>query len=94
MRLIDVDECPCFKCSRTSNRPCPMWLCDSWCSWLQKTAYDVDKVADGVNEALDRLFNFCEEIDLHIPEDERTGYKMLNDIWAIRDIVKRGGIDE
>lgn len=56
----------------------------------QPTAYDVDKVADGVNEALDRLFNFCEEIDLHIPEDERTGYKMLNDIWAIRDIVKRG----
>ena len=60
----------------------------------QPTAYDVDKVVDGVNEALDRLFNFCEEIDLHIPEDERTGYKMLNDIWAIRDIVERGGLND
>lgn len=59
----------------------------------QPTAYDVDRVVDGVNEALDRLLNFCEEIDLNIPEDERTGYKMLNDIWAIRDIVKRGGVE-
>lgn len=57
------------------------------------TAYNVNKVIVEVNEVLDRLFNFCEEIDLNLPEDERTGYKMLDDIQTIRDIVKRGGID-
>ena len=25
-------------------------------------------------EAMERIFNYCEEIDLHLPEDERTGY--------------------
>lgn len=60
----------------------------------QPTAYDVDKVVEEVKEALRRLFNFCEEIDLHLPEDERTGYHMLDDIWAIRDIVEEGGINK
>lgn len=31
-------------------------------------------------QAMARIFNYCEEIDLHIPEDERTGYKMLPDV--------------
>jgi hypothetical protein len=33
-------------------------------------------------EALDRIQNFCEEIDYHLPPDEQTGYKMLPD-WMI-----------
>lgn len=92
MRLIDADKLM----ADIDRQPLGGWQKQTVRCVLndQPTAYDVDKVADGVNEALDRLFNFCEEIDLHIPEDERTGYKMLNDIWAIRDIVKRGGVDE
>lgn len=31
-------------------------------------------------EAMDRIFNYCEEIDNHITEEERTGYKMLPDV--------------
>lgn len=93
MRLIDADKCPCSDCGINGLYNGCTKECIMFKKWLDSTAYDVDKVADGVNEALDRLFNFCEEIDLHIPEDERTGYKMLNDIWAIRDIVKRGGVE-
>ena len=35
-------------------------------------------------EALQRIFNNCEEIDNHLPEEERSGYKMYSDyniIW-------------
>lgn len=39
------------------------------------------------NEALDRLFDYCEEIDNHIPEEERTGYDMLPDIQALRKFI-------
>lgn len=39
------------------------------------------------NEALDRLFDYCEEIDNHIPEEERTGYAMLPDIQALRKFI-------
>ena len=34
-------------------------------------------------EALDRILNFCEEIDNHIPPDETTGYKMLPDYFIV-----------
>lgn len=39
-------------------------------------------------EALDRIFNYCEEIDLHIPEEEQTGYDMLVDINIIREALE------
>ena len=38
-------------------------------------------------EALDRIFNYCEEIDLHIPEEEQTGYSMNDDIEIIRSAL-------
>lgn len=38
-------------------------------------------------EALDRIFNYCEEIDLHIPEEEKIGYDMLVDINIIREAL-------
>ena len=38
-------------------------------------------------EALDRIFNYCEEIDLHIPKEEQTGYDMLVDINIIREAL-------
>ena len=34
-------------------------------------------------DALDRISNYCEEIDHHIPEEERTGYKMNPDVLKI-----------
>ena len=37
---------------------------------------------DQAREALDRILNFCEEIDHHIAPDEQTGYKMFPD-WKI-----------
>ena len=36
-------------------------------------------------KALERMWNYCEEIDNHLPEAEQTGYKMLPDyrvVWA------------
>lgn len=38
-------------------------------------------------EALDRIFNYCEEIDLHIPKEEQTGYKMNDDVAIIREAL-------
>lgn len=38
-------------------------------------------------EALDRIFNYCEEIDLHIPKEEQVGYDMLVDINIIREAL-------
>lgn len=39
-------------------------------------------------EAVSRIFNYCEEIDNNIPEEERTGYNMLDDIDIIRRTLK------
>lgn len=38
-------------------------------------------------ESLDNLFNYCEEIDNSLPENERSGYKMLPDIHKIRRYI-------
>lgn len=38
-------------------------------------------------EALERIFNFCEEIDAHLPEDEKSGYKMFPDYMAVRTFL-------
>ena len=39
-------------------------------------------------DALDRIFNYCEEIDHHIPEEERTGYKMYPDVQKISTFLR------
>ena len=39
-------------------------------------------------DALDRIFNYCEEIDHHIPEEERTGYKMYPDVEKISTFLR------
>lgn len=38
-------------------------------------------------KAVDDIFNYCEEIDNNIPENERSGYKMLPDILKIRKYI-------
>lgn len=38
-------------------------------------------------EALDRILNYCEEIDLHLPEEEQTGYCMFKDIITLRRYI-------
>ena len=38
-------------------------------------------------QAVDNLFNYCEEIDHSLPENEQTGYKMLPDINKIRKYI-------
>lgn len=38
-------------------------------------------------DALGRIHNYCEEIDHHIPEEERTGYKMYPDVKKIFDFL-------
>lgn len=43
----------------------------------------VDISRENAINALDRIFNFCEEIDNHLPDTEKTGYKMLSDYLII-----------
>lgn len=38
-------------------------------------------------EAMERIFNYCEEIDLHLPEDERTGYNMIPDVQLVERYI-------
>ena len=38
-------------------------------------------------EALERILNYCEEIDNHLPEAERSGYKMLPDYEVVRSAL-------
>ncbi len=38
-------------------------------------------------EAMERIFNYCEEIDLHISEGERTGYDMLPDVQLVERYI-------
>lgn len=47
----------------------------------------MDKELQKAIEALDRIFDNCEEIDLHLPEEEKSGYKMLPDINFIHSYL-------
>lgn len=47
--------------------------------------YDITK--EQALEAMERIFNYCEEIDLHIPEDERTGYNMIPDVQLVEQYI-------
>lgn len=38
-------------------------------------------------QAMERIFNQCEEIDLYIPENERTGYDMLPDVQLVERYI-------
>lgn len=38
-------------------------------------------------DALGRIHNYCEEIDHHCPEEQRTGYKMYPDVMKIFDFL-------
>lgn len=41
----------------------------------------------GILKKIDDIFNYCEEIDNHLPKEEQTGYRMLPDIFYIRKEV-------
>ncbi len=43
-------------------------------------------------EVLERLFNYCEEIDLHLSEGDpdRAGYDMVDDVNALRHYILFG----
>ena len=56
-------------------------------------AYDIDNVANAVEEITERILNNCDEIELDWPEEERTGYDMNEDILKIRHLVKHGCIE-
>ena len=42
----------------------------------------------GILKKIDDIFNYCEEIDNHLPKEEQTGYEMLPDIFYIRKEVR------
>ena len=43
----------------------------------------------GILKKIDDIFNYCEEIDNHLPKEEQTGYKMLPDIFYIQKEVRK-----
>lgn len=40
--------------------------------------------------AISRLGNYCEEIENNLPEDDKSGYKMLEDLATVREYVYGG----
>ena len=38
-------------------------------------------------EVLDRVWNYCEEIDNHLPFEEKTGYRMVDDMNLLRNYI-------
>ena len=42
----------------------------------------------GILKKIDDIFNYCEEIDNHLPKEEQTGYNMLPDIFYIQKEVR------
>lgn len=47
-----------------------------------------DNNAQEAIDALDRIWNYCEEIDYSLPDNEKTGYKMLPDVTIIRNYLR------
>ena len=45
--------------------------------------------AEEALEAISRILNYCEEIDTHLPEEEKSGYKMWNDYVVVRDFISQ-----
>ena len=39
-------------------------------------------------DALDRILDNCEEIDLHLPEEEKSGYKMIKDFGILHSYLR------
>ena len=39
-------------------------------------------------KTVERIFNYCEEIDYHLPKEEQTGYQMLPDINAVKEYIR------
>lgn len=37
--------------------------------------------------SLENIFDFCEEIDVHLPTEEKSGYRMFPDYQAIREYI-------
>lgn len=37
--------------------------------------------------ALDNIFNYCDEIDWNLPDNEKTGYDMFPDYFIIRKYI-------
>lgn len=60
----------------------------------QPIAYDLELVLKQAYEITSRISNYCEEIDLNLPQEERTGYDMLKDIRLLRDVIGKGGVEE
>ena len=38
-------------------------------------------------EALERILNYCEEIDHHLPNEEKTGYHMFSDYLILQEYL-------
>lgn len=101
MRLIDADVLNNFidkwlskKCDEHGNTTPNEWLNSlKRCVEEQPTAYDVDEVANAVEEITERILNNCDEIELDWPEEERTGYDMNEDVLKIRHLIKYGCIE-
>ena len=43
---------------------------------------------EGILKKIDDIWNYCEEIDNHLPKEEQTGYRMLPDILYIQKEVR------
>lgn len=85
MKLIDAEQCPCYKCGATCPYNHPLDDCKKFSYWILGTAYDVDKVVNDLEYA-----SYCKST----PTFDHPYTDSIIDLDEAINIVKRGGIDE
>lgn len=85
MRLIDAEQCPCNDCISPlgDSRGCSIFPCREFNEWYVNTIYDVDKIANKIEEQIDGSIDYVDDDD---------GYYLgLDDGFRIcADIVRKG----
>ena len=93
MKLIDAEQCPCYKCGATCPYNSPVGDCKKFSCWILGTAYDVDSVVEELNYIEMKWDKSC-------PPHNECGEPMCDvdcvecQIRRCKDIVKRGGVDD
>jgi hypothetical protein len=94
-QIEEMAKVMCGGCA--DGKECMQRLCADWyrAEELYNAGYREQEQNVVTNEqsreAIDRILNFCEEIDNHIPTDEKTGYKMLPDYFIVSRYLNEAG---
>lgn len=88
MRLIDVEDCPCYMCGATCPHTNPIGDCRKFNNWIRKPVYNVDKVISEIDKCS------IDNTDWGYSTNPKLASYYLSRTAEVIDIVKRGGVNE